>query len=160
MLLLAPGLPPAVRWSPDDDLRTRQQQVLVSDLALGEGWTSTDTGDLTMTMMTKSRSRAALLATALLATTGLSVAPAHAAVREVSGYLSCPADQYIALRTTVNTSQTIEIYMSGRLQRTADVGLVYLYNSRTPQAAWRVTGKDIEPVSDYWYKPTSGPALF
>lgn len=112
-----------------------------------------------MRITTKVRSRAAFLASALMATAAVPATPAQASVREVAGYLSCPAGQYIALPTTVNSSQTIEIYMSGRLQRTAQVGIVHLYNSRTVQAYWRVTGDDIETVSNYCYTPTSGPAF-
>jgi hypothetical protein len=112
-----------------------------------------------MRTSTKVRTKAALIAGSLFSTMAFSVSPAQASVREVSGYLSCPAGQYIALRTAVNSSQTIEIRFGGRLQRTTQVSTFDHYQSRTPQAYWRVSGDDIETVSDFCYTPSGGPVL-
>ncbi len=103
---------------------------------------------------------AALLSATLLAGGTILAAPAHADVREVGGYESCAAGQYIGLRITLERPQTIRIYFDNRLQRTEYTTLVvYDYPSRTPQASWRVTGADIETVSDYCYTPSGGPVL-
>lgn len=110
--------------------------------------------------MSIAKKPAALVSAAVMSVGMMFATPAYADVREVSGYESCPAGQYVGLRITLERPQTIKIYIGGRLQRSEYTTITYYtYHSLTAQGSWKVTGADIETVSDYCYTPTSGPAF-
>ena len=112
-----------------------------------------------MNRLAHGRVSAFLLATALTCTGGLFAAPqANAAVGEIKGYLACPAGKYIGVTGWVNGQQTVTFYLGTKEVGRQNTKGVFTFETRTAQANWRVKGADLVSASDYYYKPSSGPA--